>query len=94
MTGVLTGVSAGALEAARGGRHPDGRRIVHHALAFLLQDEEGVTGLASTAIDMETDQPLGPAGLFMEWAVGKVGKIFPAVGEEIVDNQAPARLER
>ena len=82
--------------------YPDGRRIVHHSLAFLEQDEEGITGLASSA----TDAQQGP-GLFMEWAVGKVGEIFPpdtgklmlpgskihwevhmhAVGEEIKDNQ-------
>ena len=81
---------------------PDGRRIIHHVLAFLLQEEDGVTGLASTAADAQNN-----AGLFMEWAVGKVGEIFPedagklmlpearirwevhmhAVGEEIRDNQ-------
>jgi len=82
--------------------YPDGRRIIHHTLTFLEQDEEGITGLASGA----TDAQQGP-GLFMEWAVGKVGEIFPpdtgklmlpgskihwevhmhAVGEEIKDNQ-------
>ena len=82
--------------------YPDGRRIGHHSLAFLEQDEEGLTGLASGA----TDAQQGP-GLFMEWAVGKAGEIFPpdsgklmlpgskihwevhmhAVGEEIKDNQ-------
>jgi len=82
--------------------YPDGRRIVHHTLAFLEQDEDGITGLASGA----TDAQPGP-GLFMEWAVGKVGEIFPpdtgklmlpgskihwevhmhAVGEEIRNNQ-------
>jgi hypothetical protein len=51
---------------------PNGRKVVHHALAYLLQDEKGVTGLASTAMDMN----MGP-GLFMEWAVGKTGQIFP-----------------
>jgi cytochrome c551/c552 len=51
---------------------PGGRKVVHHALAYLLQDEKGVTGLASTAMDMN----MGP-GLFMEWAVGKTGQIFP-----------------
>jgi len=81
---------------------PDGRRIVHHVLTFLEQNEEGVTGLASTAEDVQNS-----AGLFMEWAVGKVGEIFPAdagklmlpgsrirweihmyaIGREIRDNQ-------
>lgn len=82
--------------------YPDGRRIIHHTLTFLEQDEQDITGLASGA----TDAQQGP-GLFMEWAVGKVGEIFPpdtgklmlpgskihwevhmhAVGEEIRDNQ-------
>ena len=82
--------------------YPDGRRIVHHTLAYLIQDERGITGLASTAAGAQRS-----AGLFMEWAVGKDGEIFPedagklmlpgsqirwevhmhAVGEEIRDNQ-------
>jgi hypothetical protein len=81
---------------------PDGRRIVHHVLATLLQAEDGVTGLAHSAHDVQTN-----AGLFMEWAVGKVGEVFPedagklmlpgsrirweihmfAIGREIRDNQ-------
>lgn len=81
---------------------PDGRRIVHHVLATLEQPEEGITGLAHTAHDVQR----GP-GLFMEWAVGKVGEVFPpdagklllpgarirweihmfAIGREIKDNQ-------
>jgi mono/diheme cytochrome c family protein len=80
---------------------PNGRKIVHHALTYLLQDEKGVTGLASAAMDMNMG-----AGLFMEWAVGKTGQIFPpdagklmlpgsrirweihvhAMGEEVKDN--------
>lgn len=49
------------------------RKIVHHVLAYLLQDEQGgVTGLAESAHDHQTN-----AGLFMEWAVGKTGQIFP-----------------
>jgi len=47
------------------------RKIVHHVLAYLLQDEPEVTGLASTAHDHQSN-----AGLFMEWAVGKTGQIF------------------
>ena len=83
--------------------HPDGRRIVHHVLTTLVQqEEEGVTGLAHSAHDVQTS-----AGLFMEWAVGKTGEVFQpdagklmlpgsrirweihmfAVGEEIRDNQ-------
>jgi hypothetical protein len=81
---------------------PDGRRIVHHVLTTLEQDEEGITGLAESAGHAQMG-----AGLFMEWAVGKVGEIFPpdggklmlpgskihwevhmyAVGKEVTDNQ-------
>ena len=52
---------------------PDGRRIVHYAPAFLEQKEEGITKLASTA----EERGVMGAGLFTEWAVGKVGEIFP-----------------
>ena len=82
--------------------YPDGRRTVHHVLTTLQQGEEGVTGLAHSAHDVQTN-----AGLFMEWAVGKVGEVFAAdagklmlpgsrirweihmfaVGEEIKNNQ-------
>ena len=78
------------------------RKIVHHVLAYLLQPEDGVTGLASSAHDHQSN-----AGLFMEWAVGKTGQIFPedagklmlpgsqirwevhmhAIGEEFKDSQ-------
>ena len=81
---------------------PQDRKIVHHALAYLLQEETGVTGLASSAHDHQAN-----AGLFMEWAVGKTGQIFPedagklmlpgsrirwevhmhAIGEEYKDSQ-------
>ncbi|MCA0376800.1 MAG: hypothetical protein LCH84_14200 [Gemmatimonadetes bacterium] len=78
------------------------RRVVHHVLAYLLQPEQGVTGLASTAHDHQMN-----AGLFMEWAVGKTGQLFPedagklmlpgsrirwevhyhAIGEEVANSQ-------
>jgi hypothetical protein len=47
------------------------RKVVHHVLAFLLQQEEGITGLAHSAAHAQTSP-----GLFMEWAVGKVGQVF------------------
>ncbi len=53
---------------------PNGRKVVHHVLALLEQDEQGVTGLASTAANSGSRMT---AGLFMEWAVGKVGEVFP-----------------
>jgi mono/diheme cytochrome c family protein len=78
-----------------------GRKITHHALAR-LQQEDGETG-ASAAPAPGQDDP-GP-GLFMEWAVGKQGEImrensgklmlpgskivwdihYHAVGEDITD---------
>ena len=51
--------------------YPDGRRIVHHVLTTLVQGEEGITGLAHDAHDVARSP-----GLFMEWAVGKVGEVF------------------
>jgi UDP-2,3-diacylglucosamine pyrophosphatase LpxH len=52
-----------------------GRRITHHALAYLQQNE----GESVSAGDVN----VGP-GLFMEWAVGKTGEIFPdAAFEEV-----------
>ena len=71
-----------------------GRRMTHHALAHLQQEEPGVNAEESGA------------GLFMEWAVGKQGEImrensgklllpgarivfdihYHSVGEEITDN--------
>ncbi len=53
---------------------PAGRKVVHHVLTLLGQHEQGVTALASTAAHSGT--PIS-AGLFMEWAVGKVGDVFP-----------------
>jgi hypothetical protein len=82
--------------------HPQDRKIVHHVLAYLVQDEPEVTGLATSAHDHQPN-----AGLFMEWAVGKTGQIFApdagklmlpgskirwevhyhAIGQEIADSQ-------
>ena len=53
---------------------PGGRRAVHHVLTLLDQHEEGITGLASSAAHSGSRMS---AGLFMEWAIGKVGEIFP-----------------
>jgi len=44
--------------------------VVHHALAFLLQQDDNKKGLPE-----DVDIPFGPS-LFMEWAVGKAGQIF------------------
>ena len=68
--------------------YPDGRQIVHHALTYLMQEEDGVTGLASTAAGAQQS-----AGLFMEWAVGKVGEIFPAEAGQLMLPGAKIRWE-
>src|SRR6185436_8155042 len=80
----------------------DGRKIVHHVLTMLEQNEMGVTNLAESAHDMVMS-----AGLFMEWAVGKTGQLFNpdagklmlpgakirwevhmhAIGQEVKDNK-------
>lgn len=52
--------------------YPEGRQVVHHTLTYLIQEEDGVTGLASSAEGVQRS-----GGMFMEWAVGKVGEIFP-----------------
>jgi hypothetical protein len=50
----------------------ESRRVVHHSLAFLMQDE---TGYSKAGLPEDVDIPFGPS-LFMEWAVGKAGQIF------------------
>jgi hypothetical protein len=49
-----------------------GRKITHHALAFLMQDEKEAQALIGNA-----DADSG-AGLFMEWAVNKQGEMLRA----------------
>jgi hypothetical protein len=45
-----------------------GRRITHHALAYLQQDERNDAAAAAVPA-------IGGTGLFMEWAVGKQGEM-------------------
>ena len=51
-----------------------GRKIVHHALARLAQDD-AVDNAAAANADDDSGVNAGP-GLFMEWAVGKQGEIM------------------
>ena len=46
-----------------------GRKITHHALAYLLQDEKEAGAMLSSDAD-------SGAGLFMEWAVNKQGELM------------------
>ena len=48
-----------------------GRKITHHALAYLLQDEKDA--IQSGLISADADSG---AGLFMEWAVNKEGEMM------------------
>ena len=75
---------------------PRGRQAVHHALASLIQEEEGVIGLASTAAvdDEEPDsRRRRGGGLFMEWAVGKVGEIFAEDAGKLMLPDSEIRFE-
>ena len=50
------------------------RQVMHHVLAYLRQDEEN----DPMAEDRSSARSaMGGPGLFMEWAVGKRGEIFP-----------------
>ena len=55
-----------------------GRKVTHHALARLQQDEGGAGGTAAidNAAATAGGAGAGTAGLFMEWAVGKQGEIM------------------
>jgi hypothetical protein len=62
---------------------PEGRRILHHAVASLIQDEKTVPEqfrITSPASNDDDDDatPAGDrgAGLFSEWAIGKVGDVY------------------
>jgi hypothetical protein len=50
-----------------------GRRITHHALAYLQQDERNASANPDSTDPADF---FGPAGLFMEWAVGKQGEMM------------------
>jgi hypothetical protein len=50
-----------------------GRKVTHHALARLQQEEKGDTAAIDNAA---LAAGAGTAGLFMEWAVGKQGEIM------------------
>jgi hypothetical protein len=51
-----------------------GRRVTHHAVARLIQDEPGAREPRDSNAPITDSGDIGP-GLFMEWAVGKQGEI-------------------
>jgi hypothetical protein len=68
---------------------PEYRKVVHHILTLLEQQEEdGVTGLAHEAHDVQRS-----AGLFMEWAVGKTGEIFNTDAGKLMLPESKIRWE-
>jgi hypothetical protein len=59
--------------------HPStvaGRKITHHALAKLQQDEKGSSESPGTDDAATRDDDDAGPGLFMEWAIGKQGEIM------------------
>jgi len=53
-----------------------GRKVTHHALARLSQEEPQAANAALLDDGSAAAGVLGPGGLFMEWAVGKQGEIM------------------
>jgi hypothetical protein len=53
-----------------------GRRVTHHALARLQQQEQRPPAEAAAPADPAAGGANGVGGLFMEWAVGKQGEIM------------------
>ncbi len=53
-----------------------GTAIMHHVLAFLEQQEEEGE-MSAGSVQTTSRGAMGGPGLFMEWAVGKRGEIFP-----------------
>ena len=68
-TGVTEPRWVRAIEARSGTLK--GRKITHHALAYLMQDEKEAQALLNADAD-------SGAGLFMEWAVNKQGELMRA----------------
>ena len=56
-----------------------GRRVTHHALAQLLQDEPGVSSAADDdGIGPQAQARRNDGGLLMEWAIGKQFDVYPS----------------
>ncbi|WP_423925995.1 hypothetical protein [Candidatus Palauibacter sp.] len=71
----------------------DARTITHHVLAFLQQDEEESPMSAGIVEASTRGGAMGGAGLFMEWAVGKDGEIFPEGAGKIMLPDSRIRWE-
>jgi hypothetical protein len=53
-----------------------GRRVTHHAVAYLQQDETNSPIASAVPIQGSGSGPFGAGGVFMEWAVGKQGEVM------------------
>ncbi|HKT80266.1 MAG TPA: cytochrome c [Vicinamibacterales bacterium] len=53
-----------------------GRKVVHHAIARLSQDESLAPAAVRDTVDDQAGDPQAGGGTFMEWAVGKQGEIM------------------
>jgi len=53
------------------------KKITHHVLSYLMQNEAETEYNVGPVITSDRGGSMGGAGLFMEWAVGKDGEIFP-----------------
>ncbi len=71
-TGITEPVWVRAIEIRPVGTQA--RQVMHHVLTFLQQDEAD-DPMAS--VRTSSRGAMGGPGLFMEWAVGKAGEIFP-----------------
>ena len=70
----------------------DARTIIHHVLAFLEQEEEEGE-MSAGAVVTSTRGAMGGPGLFMEWAVGKAGEIFPEGAGKVMLPDSKIRWE-
>lgn len=68
---------------------PAGRRIVHHAIAYLEQDEP-TDASASASVSAAAGRP---SKILMEWAVGKQNDVYPADSGKLLVPGARVRWE-
>jgi hypothetical protein len=69
------------------------KTIMHHVLTFLQQDEEESEYSVGPMITSSRGGSMGGPGLFMEWAVGKEGEIFPDGAGKLMLPESQIRWE-
>ena len=70
----------------------DTKAIIHHVLAFLEQEEEE-SEMSAGSVQTSNRGSMGGPGLFMEWAVGKRGEIFPDGAGKLMLPESKIRWE-